>query len=283
MNYLGRNLISCTTLLTVYAAASLAYAAPTPPAGVTRAAAAGFVSRAQATNTSATDPAAAAQSGMTTGGEAPEAAVAATPAASPCPVPTLMDSWYIGAQFGYGTYRIHNNITVPFTLDPTIAATAWSAGVNIGYGKQFTRLFYLGAEAFITANSLEQSFNVTRGIINYTNEVSGGPTYGLALLPGLKLTPETLTYVRLGWSRLELQNYETASFAGFGSFTNSASKIKNAFVLGVGIETLIFTNYSLRGEFDHMFIGSYKTGGFFGTTIQPATNQYTVSIIYHFN
>ena len=280
MNYLGRNLIFCTTLLSVCAAASLAYAAPSA-AGASRATAASLASKAQTTNTSATDAAAAAQSGATANSDAPTTAAGPTQAASPCQVPTLMDSWYMGFQFGYGTYRIHNSIDFPFTLNPTTAASNGSVGLNLGYGKMLTSRFYLGAEAFIVANTLEQSFNVTTETANYINEISGGPTYGLGLLPGIKLTPETLTYIRLGWNRVVLQTYETAAFTGIGTIKNNSSKINNSFVFGVGMETLIFTNYSLRGEFDHMFIGSYKTGGFFGTTINPATNQYTVSIIYH--
>jgi len=279
MNHLGRNLLFCTTVLALTSVANVAHAAAGGASGAgLRGAASAVTTKAQAINNPAanaqgTAPGSNASGTAPTGGEQPVAA-------SPCQVPTLMDGSYMGAQLGYGTYRVRNMVTYPFTLNPVIADTNWSFGINIGYGKMLTPLFYLGGELFAVANTLDQPFTASNSTVSYTNETSVGPTYGFGLLPGIRLTKETLTYIRLGVNRVIMKSNETATFAGIGTASSNASKIKYGFVFGLGMETLIFTNYSLRGEFDHMYLGSYNTGDF-NTRVYPSSNQFTMSVIYH--
>ncbi len=281
MNHLGRNLIFCSTLLSLGSVANIAQAAPdlagASAAGL-RGAASAITTRAQALNNpSELAPSVAAPS--SDDAEPVAAEEAAKP--NPCQVPTLKDGSYIGAQFGYGTYRIRNDVVFPFTLSPVNANTNWSYGANIGYGKMLTSMFYLGGELFAVANTMDEPFTADdRSGFTYTNVTSVGPTYGFGLLPGVRITHETLTYVRLGVNRVIMKTDETATLAGVGSATSSASKIKYGFVFGLGMETLITTNYSLRGEFDHMFISSYSTGSF-NTKVSPSNNLFTMSVIYH--
>jgi hypothetical protein len=158
MNHLGRNLIFCSILLSLGSVATVVQAAPNvagASAAGLRGAASTFTTKAQAIN----NPIAKTQ-GMAAAGATDAEPVATQEAANPnpCQVPTLKDGSYIGVQWGYGTYRIRNDVTFPFTLNPVNANTNWSYGANIGYGKMLSSMFYLGGELFAVANTMDEPF-----------------------------------------------------------------------------------------------------------------------------
>jgi hypothetical protein len=202
-----------------------------------------------------------------------------------CQYPTLMDGWYMGAQIGYGPYRVRNRIDTPGTPEIisnlVASANGWAAGVAAGYGKMINPWFYLGGELFIDANNFDQNFVFSTGPTTsaYTNKTGNGPIYGIGLLPGIKLTPSTLTYARLGWNRVEIKTFEEVTDCDCS--INNVSKTMGGFVFGIGIETLITSNYSVRGEFDHMYVNSYNTTSIYDTEVSASSNQYMLTFIYH--
>lgn len=282
MNRFSRKLLVSTTLLSLCSVATMAYArgeggaaAAAGAAGV-RAGLSAVAAKAQTTGVGAND---AANASLADQAAVPAAAV--QPAVNPCKVPTLLDGWYIGAQAGYGSYRVRNNINffdgAPlYAMDVVNAGSNWSVGGVIGYGKMLSQLFYLGGELSIVANTMEHTLYSNFGIV-YTNQYSSGPTYGLSLLPGIRLTNETLTYLRFGYNRVKFNSTETI----VPLTPVNVSKNLNGFVIGIGMETLITGNYSVRGEFDHVFFSSYNTAGYYNTAVSPAYNGYALTFIYH--
>lgn len=284
MSHIPSKFIFCTLLLAMNATPAYARGgAGGGRAAVTSAVAGENVGAGLAAESSAAAGAAAedniqAQNAVTT--PAAKAGQAAVPA---CQSPTLMTGTYLGAQLGYGSSRVYNYISPsappPLSINYPNAVSNWAAGVLMGYGKMINHLFYLGGEIFINANNTQQNFEAvtTAGTVAYTSQTSSGPTGGIGILPGIKLTDSTLTYIRLGVNRTTSQMQETLT----GAVTNSISKSGNGFVFGVGMETLITSNYSLRGEFDHMYINSYNTFSIYNTIVKPSTNQFTMAVIYH--
>ena len=206
-----------------------------------------------------------------------------------CPPPQMLKSgWYLGAQVGYDSYRVRNSISAPgvpastLVANPVIAANGWVGGLFLGYGQMFNDWFYLGGEIFANASNASQNYSASTGAgaatVTYTNKFTANSSYGLGLLPGIKMTDSTLTYIRLGWNWANLKTQETLT----GSASGSKSNTSNGFVFGVGMETLIVDNWSLRGEFDHTWYGSYTTGATYGTSVNPSDNQYMLALIYHF-
>ena len=283
MNRITWKLIFCTSLASLCSTTELAHAR-----GVGNVSAGVVAGKIAQTQTGATKAAEQAEAGP---GPVPTPAdTSATPAASeipvnPCQIPTLMQRWYMGVQLGYGTYRVRNSITNPassgITSNLVAAANGFAAGILMGYGRMVNPWFYLGAEAFIDANNFDQNYSYNNGIgtPTYTNLTNNGPTLGFGILPGIKLTESTLTYLRLGWNRLTIKTIET--FTGT-VVTGNRSISRTGFVFGAGIETLIMDNYSVRGEFDHMYFNSYRTYNPYNTTVSPSSNQYMLSLIYHF-
>lgn len=242
-------------------------------AGALRAGAAAITSKAQATNLTSDNSIMQANQGV------PNTA-AGKSAISPCPIPTLLDGWYVGAMLGYGAFKVQNDVNNPLfsgiSGNLVNAASNWSAGALLGYGRSVYRQFYLGGEIFIVANNFEQAFNISTPINIYNNRTLNGPTYGIGILPGIKITPETLTYIRLGWNRATIKTQEVVT----GAPSNNVSKDQAGFVYGIGMETLIFTNYSVRGEFDHMNFASYNTTSGYNTTVKTSNNEFFLTFIY---
>ncbi len=283
MKQLSYKLITTSALMALSATSLAAPGAAAGAAGA-RSAAAGFVARQNVGARLAAQSSANAVDQDTAPAAAPGDATTTTAAPTPaCPRPTLMTGSYIGVQTGYGSYRVNNSINSPagtsITSNYPASASNWTAGALFGYGKMISSMFYLGGEIFINANNFQQDFSYTNGPAptTYTNQTLNGPTWGIGLLPGIRFQESALTYVRLGWNSTIFKTNETATGAVNGNVSNRES----GFVFGVGIETLITTNYSVRGEFDHTYYTSYNTFSVYNTVVNPSSNQFMLSFIYH--
>ena len=51
--------------------------------------------------------------------------------------------------------------------------------------------------------------------------------------------------------------------------------------LGIGVETLLVGNVSVRAEYNHIFYNAFSTP--LSTRISPANNQFVLGLIYHFD
>jgi opacity protein-like surface antigen len=229
-----------------------------------------------------------------------------------CPPPQMLKTgWYVGAQAGYDSYRVRENNTVGFgdgsgfASNPVYNGTGWVGGLFLGYGQMMNEWFYLGGEVFGNYSGVDQNtnYNTTPApSITATTNFQVNGSYGLGLLPGIKMTDSTLTYIRLGWNWANLKSSASVNVpaAIFGTpaalnASGSQSNTSNGFVFGVGMETLIVDNWSLRGEFDHTWYSNYNANGSVAvpgavppafvtasTSWNPSDNQYMLAAIYHF-
>lgn len=214
-----------------------------------------------------------------------------------CPPPQMLKTgWYLGAQVGYDSYRVRNSIAgsvdgVGFAANPVISANGWVGGLMLGYGMMVNEWFYLGGELFGNVSGVNQNMSAildtTDGDSATTNfQVNG--SYGLGVLPGIKMTDSTLTYVRLGWNWVNLKQkitvVDTDAVAPVPTTVSASnSNTTNGFVFGVGMETLIVDNWSLRGEFDHTWYSNFNAGtGATTVSVGPSDNQYMLALLYHF-
>jgi outer membrane immunogenic protein len=213
--------------------------------------------------------------------------------AAPCPacqpVNVLRDGFYVGAQVGYDSYRVRENVAVAAGLsslsqNPVINSTGFVGGLMAGYGQYFNSMYYLGGELFVNTSGASQSVNstfVTGGVVAQTNsKFTVGTSWGIGLLPGIKVNDSTLVYIRLGYNQARLKGRQTYVLP-----TASASTSKNnwqgGFNYGLGMETAIYPNLSLRGEYSHTNYNSFSNN-LSGTKFSPADNQYMLGLIYHF-
>jgi outer membrane immunogenic protein len=209
-----------------------------------------------------------------------------------CPPPQMLKTgWYVGAQLGYDSYRVRANTSGvlggdTLSTNPVLNGTGWVGGLMLGYGQMMNDWFYLGGEVFGNYSGVDQNMSATvvdavagTSTLNTKFEVNG--SYGLGLLPGIKMTDSTLTYIRLGWNWANIKATSSATVpAGIvAPATGSKSNTSNGFVFGVGMETLIVDNWSLRGEFDHSWYSNFNAGP---ASINPSDNQFMLGVLYHF-
>jgi len=97
-------------------------------------------------------------------------------------------------------------------------------------------------------------------------------------LPGMKLNDTSLGYVRLGWNWANLKSKESMT----GGASANKSNTSNGFVWGVGVETLLVDNWSVRTEYSHTYYSNFTSGGAFATKFSPSDNQFMVGVLYHF-
>ncbi|TAK77859.1 MAG: hypothetical protein EPO11_02075 [Gammaproteobacteria bacterium] len=209
--------------------------------------------------------------------------------AVPCPPPKmLMDGFYLGGQVGYDSWKVRENVNTPgtsnitaFTANPQIAENAWLGGLFLGYGQYLTDLFYLGGEIFANYENSNSTWSAQTATpaASYQSKFETNASYGLAFLPGLRVNDATLGYIRLGWNWAHLKAVENTS-RSTGSDSTSDSNTSNGFNFGVGMETLVYQNWSVRGEFAHTWYNSFTTN--FDTKYNPSDNLYTLGVIYHF-
>ncbi|RDI44549.1 outer membrane protein [Aquicella lusitana] len=203
--------------------------------------------------------------------------------AAPCPPPKMLkDGWYVGGQVGYDSYRVRQNINTPSTSDiignPVLNATGWVGGLFLGYGQYLTDLFYLGGEIFANVSDADENYSLTDTVGTYNSKFEVNSSYGLALLPGLRLNDTSLGYIRLGWNWANLKGKENIT----GGASSSKSHTSNGFNLGLGLETLVYENWSVRTEYSHTWYNSFNSGGTFGTKFNPSDNQFMLGVLYHF-
>ncbi len=238
---------------------------------------------------------------------------------APCPPPckVLMDGFYVGAQAGYDSYRIRDEINDEGfgfgpQADTVVNATGAVGGLFLGYGRYMPEWYnlYLGVEVF--GNDSAASVNSDVGhhhhhhlssssstVVpfffggNLEQEITANWSWGVSVLPGIKINDSTLAYARLGWAahNLKVENefdhhYLLSSSYPYGfagrhhDDDDDANHWYSGFAYGLGIESVICQNWSVRGDYTHTDLGSHDVGS---TSLHPADNQFMLSLIYHFD
>lgn len=203
----------------------------------------------------------------------------------PCPtIPALMDGLYLGGQLGYDTYNVKENISLvsgAVAADPNINANGFVGGLFLGYGKYFREWYYLGGEIIGNVSNASASWTGSlTTVTSYYSKVTVNSTYGLALIPGIKLSQSTLTYLKFGYNRANIKYQESISAP---DTSNSTTGTVGGYSYGLGMETLITGNWSLRGEYTYTNYGSFNStlSSTATTGVNPSDNQLMVGLLYH--
>jgi outer membrane immunogenic protein len=231
----------------------------------------------------------------------------------PCPpIMMLHDGFYIGAGLGYDSYRIHQSTdltayeldVLPATVEFTSAssantsATGWMGGIFAGYGRYFDT-FYIAAEINANTSNADSTFSYNNSLgVSANTKVKARTSYGIAILPGIKLNDSSLLYVRLGYLRTNFKASASFSSLDFdestvNSLSVSDSAWRNGFNYGVGIETYVAEDISIRGEYTHTSFNSKTISGQFTNTttldsvvvsdkFDVSNNEFMLSLLYHF-
>lgn len=213
----------------------------------------------------------------------------------PCPPQLILkDGLYFGVQAGYDAYRVINDLSflstdpgLIFAFDPRLSVTGPVGGAFLGFGHYFSSFYntYLAFEMFGNASAAETDSQVlsqsllSSAFVKYSTDMQVSSNYGLSLLPGIKLNNATLFYIRLGynWTNIDVNDYIIVNTA---VVANSIYDVTSSgFNYGLGLETAVVPNVSVRAEYTHTDYSNFTT--YVGTKVNPQDNQYMLGFILH--
>jgi opacity protein-like surface antigen len=146
----------------------------------------------------------------------------------------------------------------------------WNGDIFTGVGYTFQNHYYLAAEIFGNLSSAKKTA-VTSAMGGYSvkAEFKNKFSYGISLIPGIKVSDSTMMYGRIGLNRSKFE---------FSAGGQSVSKTKNGLQLGIGAQTMVANNVSVRMEYDWNRFGDIKAFG----DKKLTTNQVKLQVAYHF-
>lgn len=178
---------------------------------------------------------------------------------------------------------------------------AVAGGIFAGFAISFPSSVSLGVEGFLDFSSNEAQSKIfddnaanLGGRFNFASfNIRHKRHAGIAVLPGVKINDKTLVYARAGYvDGIFNVNGEGRALLATGvvtSFNNNHDL--NGFQTGLGINTALSRNFSLRGEWVVNIYQSFtdpviNTRDLVeGSLIfnHPVTSQFNLGLIYHFN
>jgi len=213
----------------------------------------------------------------------------------PCPpIKVLKDGFYVGAQVGYDVYGVRDSVGIVgvdegdgLALNPTLYANGAIGGLFGGYGMYFQNLYYLALEIYGNYSGASTSYNYLGSSPGELNDrlhtkVNARGSYGISVLPGIKLNDSTLAYLRLGYNRANIKGQESSTNFDGVAFSVSNSNWTGGFNYGIGLESVVWDNFSVRGEFNYTSYSSFSDP-ITETRFSPANGTFMVGLVYHFD
>lgn len=212
----------------------------------------------------------------------------------PCPVEKgLLGGFYLGVQGGYDIYRTNIEYNATTSVDVTqhgehkLSSPGWVGGGMLGYGMYIDQ-WYLGGEVFGNGSGADGSSHVTvtsgANVLQTESEVKVTANYGIDFIPGYKINNDTLVYGRLGynWARVEAEQEATLNGVDITAHDDDKTNTVGGFHWGVGMESMVYENFSLRAEYTYTKFKHFDVGGENIGEFTPADNQFMVGLLYHF-
>ena len=202
----------------------------------------------------------------------------------------LKDGLYVGAAAGYDSYRMVDDVdfvesTISLSLDPRLSVNGAVGGGFIGIGHSFPNFYntYIAIELFGNGSAAQTTYEtiVESPDTLFKTNVDVTSNYGIGFLPGIKLTQDTLFYVRLGYNWTTIDVEEKIFLSGALVESSHTDVTSSGFIYGLGIEAAFYGNFSARGEFSHTDYSEFDTE--IESDISPANNQFMLGLIYHFD
>lgn len=201
----------------------------------------------------------------------------------------LEDGFYIGVAAGYDSYQMNTRVStssaffddaVAFSADPVLNADGIVGGVYFGYGRDFPGFYrtYLGIEAFGYGSAAASGLQITANDSIDEIDVMGKNNIGIEIIPGIKLVPGTLLYVKLGVLASKINVSETFLTDGAAMHENDENPMLYGWNAGIGIENAFFDDFSIRAEYNYQWYGDFKTD--VGTKITPSNGEFLLGLSY---
>lgn len=196
----------------------------------------------------------------------------------------LKDGFYAGVGLGYDSYKLRQSLSLAddvggtISFNPQISVKGWNGSLFGGYGQYYDR-FYIAGEVFVNGSNANANYAISSTTDLFKTGIDVRSSYGVSILPGIKVNNFALLYARLGFVRTQFKTQEhdaTTAVVKNSSVTNWGNGVN----YGVGLETAVYPCVSVRSEYTYTTYGSFTSRA--GSKFSPSNNQFVLSAIYHF-
>lgn len=181
---------------------------------------------------------------------------------------------YIGIGGGFGA-TVHKFSVAPVADFNGVGGNGVFGELTAGYDYMVNERFLLGG--FIDANfgNIGPSISIPGADIDLTNSYG----FDIGLRAGYLLNPNTLGYVLGGYSWQHFKLDGSGSASGLNYDEN-----RSGYVLGVGMETVLRGNWTLKTEYRYADYGDKSVIDFGGTSlnVEPSTHTFHIAANYRF-
>jgi len=237
--------------------------------------------------------------------------------------PNYFDGFYIGAgaDMQHTTGDVKNDtkqgvstsrINLSRSIDYDIGETDFGGDINLGYGKTFKiqySKYYAGIELYTryaydnptinNNNSYSISGYTIDNLVTQIN-IKNDFSYGTALKLGYLITPKSMFYILAGmeYTKFDIDETHTnvVNTDQFPSNNYSFSRNEFAFVPGVGLETMLGDNISLKAQYTYAMYPSFSHSNENSVNVENITivstandkfdlsrGIFSLGLTYHFN
>lgn len=178
---------------------------------------------------------------------------------------------YVG--FGGGVGAVNHGLMVPGTSfqQGELGAGGFFGEATIGYDHMLSDRVLIGAFADARFGNVGLSFEAGGNELKITNDYG----FDAGVRAGYLLTPATLAYVLGGYSWQHIN----VDFPGAPAGVNLDSD-RDGYVLGLGLETAVSANWTLKGEYRFADYGRDSLVAFGGADAETTTHTFHVGANY---
>lgn len=199
----------------------------------------------------------------------------------PVPAPAQWTGFYLGLGGGGGVADYGGNIDGALEVGiivPLLTAfsddydntDAFGFGtVQLGYDRELPSRFVIGVFADYDFNSSSSdasesvvSIGLLGGLLTSSTSIEMEDSWTIGGRLGYLVTPATMIYGLAGWTHSEISvdgSFTTDDLVGLATVSFSDEEELDALTVGVGVETLLRENLSLKVEYRYTDLGGFDT------------------------
>jgi opacity protein-like surface antigen len=179
---------------------------------------------------------------------------------------------YLGLRLGANSGGSWN-LTNPQGKTSSFGTNGESVGILGGYSQNFDEKFSLAGEGFLEYSAVRTA-NKNTDAIGTTVKMRMTYSYGVSVMPGYQIAPDTILFVRAGLIRTHFELTQALL-----STSSTSGNTINGGQAGIGLALNLSKTLTLRGEYTY---SGYQSFTAYGNRVSPHNNQLFVSFVYKF-
>ncbi len=202
----------------------------------------------------------------------------------------LPDGIYAGVGVGVLAHSVKSSvISVPNIVNESgnHGGMSFLGQFSAGYDRNICNWFNLGAEGFINYHDASVKMGFDQNTPEYSSKFKSNYSYGINLVPAWNIASNARIFSDIGVSFGSFEYYTSTASQAIGTPSKYTKDALPGLVLGLGSEMALTSKLSLRGAYQCVIYQTWKlntvaSATTFTTKFHEKSNQFIVSMVYHF-